>query len=188
MGHRPAAARAGPCLRRGDPHATSRSWPPSPTRAPSRRCARGTRPGTSSTSPRTATTDAHDATARWLDAIGLPYDELYCSCDKVARCGEIGIDVLIDDSPVNLAGRSKRASRRDARAPVEPRHLRGGGHRLRASDWPALAARSSRSSREPSRALAPAPHADRDDRATCCPRSSPSARSPTGAARSASRG
>jgi uncharacterized HAD superfamily protein len=46
--------------------------------------------------------DAHDCTARWLDAIGLPYDELYCSFDKVSRCREIEIDVLIDDSPVNL--------------------------------------------------------------------------------------
>jgi hypothetical protein len=45
----------------------------------------------------------HDATARWLEAIGLPYDELYCSWDKVARCREIGIDVLIDDSPANIA-------------------------------------------------------------------------------------
>ncbi|HEV3000457.1 MAG TPA: hypothetical protein VGW75_06930 [Solirubrobacteraceae bacterium] len=47
-------------------------------------------------------TDAHDHTARWLDRIGVPYDELYCSYDKVTRCAEIGIDVLIDDSPVNL--------------------------------------------------------------------------------------
>ncbi len=47
---------------------------------------------------------AHAATARWLDAIGLAHDELYCSFDKVARCREIGIDLLIDDSPVNLAG------------------------------------------------------------------------------------
>jgi 5'(3')-deoxyribonucleotidase len=46
---------------------------------------------------------AHDATARWLDQIGLPYDELHCSYDKVARCVEIDIDVLIDDSPINLA-------------------------------------------------------------------------------------
>jgi len=46
--------------------------------------------------------NAHDATVRWLDAIGLPYDELYCSFDKVARCREIAIDVLVDDSPVNL--------------------------------------------------------------------------------------
>jgi uncharacterized protein len=47
-------------------------------------------------------TDSRDATARWLERIGLPYDELYCSYDKVARCREIGIDVLIDDSPANL--------------------------------------------------------------------------------------
>jgi uncharacterized protein len=52
------------------------------------------------TSHRTA--DAHDATTRWLDQVGLPYDELYCSFDKVSRCAEIGIDVLIDDSPTNL--------------------------------------------------------------------------------------
>jgi uncharacterized protein len=46
---------------------------------------------------------AREATARWLERIGLPYDELYCSFDKVARCEQIGIDVLIDDSPKNLA-------------------------------------------------------------------------------------
>jgi uncharacterized HAD superfamily protein len=48
------------------------------------------------------TTEAHAATARWLERIGLPYHELYCSFDKVARCREIAIDVLIDDSPVTL--------------------------------------------------------------------------------------
>ena len=46
--------------------------------------------------------EAHDHTARWLDQIGLPHDELYCSWDKISRCVEIGIDILIDDSPVNL--------------------------------------------------------------------------------------
>jgi uncharacterized HAD superfamily protein len=46
--------------------------------------------------------EAQDATARWLDRIGLPHDELYCSFDKVTHCREIAIDVLIDDSPVNL--------------------------------------------------------------------------------------
>jgi uncharacterized HAD superfamily protein len=46
---------------------------------------------------------AESATATWLERIGLPYDELYCSMDKVARCREIGIDLLIDDSPVNIA-------------------------------------------------------------------------------------
>ena len=48
------------------------------------------------------TVEAHGATGQWLDRIGLPYDELYCSWDKVARCREIGIELLIDDSPVNL--------------------------------------------------------------------------------------
>jgi uncharacterized protein len=47
-------------------------------------------------------TAAHHATERWLQAIGLPYDELYCSFDKVSHCRAIGIELLIDDSPVNL--------------------------------------------------------------------------------------
>ena len=42
------------------------------------------------------------ATARWLDSIGLPFDDLYCSFDKISRCVELGIDILIDDSPVNI--------------------------------------------------------------------------------------
>ena len=45
---------------------------------------------------------SHGPTACWLERIGLPYDELYCSYDKVSRCLELGIDVLIDDSPDNL--------------------------------------------------------------------------------------
>jgi uncharacterized HAD superfamily protein len=48
-------------------------------------------------------TGAHDATEAWLRKIALPYDELYCSFDKVTRCREIQIDVLIDDSPANIA-------------------------------------------------------------------------------------
>lgn len=44
----------------------------------------------------------HAATARWLEQIGLCHDDLHCSYDKVARCRELQIDVLIDDSPVNL--------------------------------------------------------------------------------------
>ena len=42
------------------------------------------------------------ATERWLDRIGMPYDDLHCSYDKVSRCVELEIDVLVDDSPVNL--------------------------------------------------------------------------------------
>ena len=47
-------------------------------------------------------TSTYPATESWLDAIGLPYDDLHCSFDKVSRCAEIGIDVLVDDSPVNI--------------------------------------------------------------------------------------
>src|SRR5918996_2937971 len=52
------------------------------------------------TSHRAVTT--YDATARWLDEIGLPWHDLHCSYDKISRCVELGIDVLIDDSPVNI--------------------------------------------------------------------------------------
>jgi hypothetical protein len=45
----------------------------------------------------------YDATAAWLDAIGMPWDDLHCSFDKVPRCAELGIHVLVDDSPVNIA-------------------------------------------------------------------------------------
>ena len=43
------------------------------------------------------------ATAQWLEQIGVRYDDLHCSQDKVARCVELGIELLIDDSPLNLA-------------------------------------------------------------------------------------
>ena len=43
------------------------------------------------------------ATARWLDAIGMPWDDLRCDFDKVTHCVELEIDLLIDDSPVNIA-------------------------------------------------------------------------------------
>src|SRR5438270_769285 len=47
---------------------------------------------------------ARAATEQWLNEIGMPYDDLHCSYDKVTRCVELGIDVLVDDSPVNLRG------------------------------------------------------------------------------------
>jgi beta-phosphoglucomutase-like phosphatase (HAD superfamily) len=43
-----------------------------------------------------------EATARWLEQIGMPFDDLHCSFDKVTRCMELGIDVLVDDSPRNI--------------------------------------------------------------------------------------
>ena len=41
-------------------------------------------------------------TAQWLARIGLPFDELRCDYGKVDWAAQAGIDVLIDDSPVNL--------------------------------------------------------------------------------------
>jgi uncharacterized protein len=42
------------------------------------------------------------ATDRWLTELELPCNDLCCSWDKVSRCVELGIDLLIDDSPDNL--------------------------------------------------------------------------------------
>src|SRR5262245_36549343 len=46
---------------------------------------------------------AGPATARWLDDIGLHHDDLHCSYDKLSRCRELDVDLLIDDSPDTLA-------------------------------------------------------------------------------------
>jgi uncharacterized protein len=48
------------------------------------------------------------ATARWLESVGLPFDDLCCSYDKVTRCVELDIDLLIDDSPLNLTAAIER--------------------------------------------------------------------------------
>jgi uncharacterized protein len=47
-------------------------------------------------------TEARDPTAHWLERIGLPFHDLHCSYDKISRCVELGIDLLVDDSPLNL--------------------------------------------------------------------------------------
>lgn len=47
--------------------------------------------------------EAAPATADWLDAIGMPYDDLHCSWDKITRCVELDVDLLVDDSPINIA-------------------------------------------------------------------------------------
>jgi uncharacterized HAD superfamily protein len=52
--------------------------------------------------------DRRDATAAWLRRIGLPFDDLHCSYDKVARCVELEIDLLVDDGPENLTAALER--------------------------------------------------------------------------------
>jgi uncharacterized protein len=81
---------------------------------------------------------AHGATARWLERIGLPYDDLHCSYDKITRCRELGCDLLVDDSPVNLV-RALEAGIRGAtllhpwnREVVEEEGI------VAADDWPGL--------------------------------------------------
>ena len=84
-------------------------------------------------------TAAHHATERWLEAIGLPYDELYCSWDKVARCREIGIELLIDDSPVNLEAAVDAGLRAATLAHPWNRDVCEEEDIVCAPDWPALA-------------------------------------------------
>lgn len=52
--------------------------------------------------------DRHQVTAEWLERIGLPFDDLHCSYDKVSRCAELDIEMLIDDGPLNLAAAIER--------------------------------------------------------------------------------
>ena len=47
-------------------------------------------------------TSCDSATRRWLESRGFPYDDLHCSFDKISRCVELNIDLLVDDSPVNI--------------------------------------------------------------------------------------
>jgi len=53
-------------------------------------------------------TSCAEATTRWLDSLGLPFDDLCCSYDKVSRCAELEIDLLIDDSPLNIGAALER--------------------------------------------------------------------------------
>ena len=87
------------------------------------------------------TEQALPVTARWLEAIDLPFDELSCCEDKIARCVEAGVELLIDDSPVNL----ERAIEREIRVAtiLHPwnRDFCEDEAVICAPDWPALAAR-----------------------------------------------
>jgi uncharacterized protein len=82
---------------------------------------------------------AHGATARWLERIGLPYDDLHCSWDKIARARELGIDLLVDDSPVNLA-RALEAGMRGATIlhPWNRELVEEEDEVVAAGDWPEL--------------------------------------------------
>ena len=86
-------------------------------------------------------THTRAATAAWLERIGLPHDDLYLSYDKVTRCVEVGIEVLIDDSPVNIE--RARAEGIVAATLEHPwnTHLAGADGVVLAPDWRTLAER-----------------------------------------------
>jgi beta-phosphoglucomutase-like phosphatase (HAD superfamily) len=72
------------------------------------------------------------------DRIGLPYDDLHCSFDKITRCVELDIDLLVDDSPVNIA-RAREAGMAAATI-VHPwnEELIGEDGVVGGRDWPEL--------------------------------------------------
>jgi uncharacterized HAD superfamily protein len=86
-------------------------------------------------------TQCHQATAAWLTEVGIPFDELYCSYDKVARCQEIGIDLLVDDSPLNLQRALEVGIRAATIAHPWNRDVCETEDVVCAEDWPTLEAR-----------------------------------------------
>jgi uncharacterized protein len=87
---------------------------------------------------------ARAATARWLEQIGVPYDELYCAYDKVGHCVEKGVDVLIDDSPETLARALAEGITPATLVHPWNRELCETEDIVCAADWPDLAARLER--------------------------------------------
>ena len=132
MGHHPPAPRPARAVHRGEPHrrADPRRHPyPGAVEAVRRWHEQGH--FVHVTSHRAL--DRRDATAAWLQRIGLPFDDLHCSFDKVSRCVELEIDLLIDDGPENLSAALEQGiARRHDRTPLESGRLRGRGDRLRA--------------------------------------------------------
>ena len=84
---------------------------------------------------------ARAATEEWLHNIGMPFNDLHCSYDKVVRCVELGVQVLVDDSPLNL--QRAKAEGIVAATIVHPwnRELVEGGEAIGATDWEELRAR-----------------------------------------------
>ncbi len=81
------------------------------------------------------------ATEAWLQRIGLPYDELYCSFDKISRCREIDIELLIDDAPANIEAAIDAGIQVATLVHPWNRDLCETEDVICAPDWPALAAK-----------------------------------------------
>ena len=82
-----------------------------------------------------------EATAGWLERIGLPFDDLHLSYDKVTRCAELGVDVLVDDSPVNIERAREQGIVAASLAHPWNADLAGRDGVVLARDWPELGRR-----------------------------------------------
>jgi len=78
------------------------------------------------------------ATERWLREIGLAFDDVYCSWNKVERCVALEIDVLIDDSPLNLTTALERGIVAATLTHPWNRDVCEEEEVIAAADWPAL--------------------------------------------------
>jgi len=74
----------------------------------------------------------------------MPYDDLHCSWDKIARCVELDIDILIDDSPVNLLEAAEAGITPATIVHPWNRDLCEEEDVVCAADWPTLARRLER--------------------------------------------
>jgi len=84
------------------------------------------------------------ATRHWLDDIGLCRHELWCGHDKVARCRQIGIDLLIDDSPETLLRAVEVGIRAATLRHPWNEQVWSAPDIVSAADWPELAERLDR--------------------------------------------
>jgi beta-phosphoglucomutase-like phosphatase (HAD superfamily) len=82
---------------------------------------------------------AREATERWLQQIGLPYDGLDCSEDKIAYSVRVGAELLIDDSPENLSDAVAAGMRAATIAHPWNADVCEEEGLICAEDWPALA-------------------------------------------------
>jgi hypothetical protein len=84
---------------------------------------------------------AAPATARWLANVGIPFDDLTCCDDKIACCVEDEVELLIDDSPINLQAAIDNGIRVATLLHPWNRDFCEEEAVICAHDWPALSAR-----------------------------------------------
>jgi uncharacterized protein len=82
-----------------------------------------------------------EATAAWLERLGVPFDDLHCSYDKVTRCVELEIDLIIDDSPLNISAALERGILAATIEHPWNRDVCEEEDVIFAADWPELARR-----------------------------------------------